>query len=215
MRGERRFDPEKHEYWIGDTLVPSVTQVLHAAGFLPDYSRLDPFYRERGAAAHAAIHLEILGQLDDESLDENTGPYVDRFRRWADSVNFKPLFAEGPLFDPIYGYAGTPDAFGYAYVEGRLVLPDWKCGEFEPGHFVQVAGGYLPLLESVAREDRLPVSAEELLAAQICIVPLTRAEPIPVWVPADEIPHQRDLFRCALACFNWRAAHMGKPWQSR
>ncbi len=207
MSGERRFDPESHSYWLDGQRVPSVTQVLHATGFLPDYSKLDPFYRERGSAAHAAIHLDILGQLDDDSLDEHVGPYVDRFRLWAASVNFRPVFVEGALFCPVYGYAGTPDTL--AYVNDRLTLPDWKTGQFEPGHVVQVAGGYLPLLETAAREDRLPVSLEELHDARVCIVPLDKAEPVPVWVAPDEIPNQRDIFRSALACFNWRDRHMG------
>lgn len=200
------FDPDKHEYRLDGSLVPSVTQVLHACGMLPDYSRLDPFFRERGSAVHEAIRLDLRGELEEESVDEEVAPYLDRFRRWAAEVELRPLWIEGPLACPVYRYAGTPDCLGTSRL--GLVLPDWKAGQFEPGHRVQVAGGYFPLLARAAMDGRLPLSLADLQAARMCIVPLTTDLPVPVWVEHD---NHRDIFRAALAVNGWRAANMKGP----
>lgn len=198
------FDPEQHAYSVDGVALPSVTQVLHATGMLPDYSRLDPFYRERGAAVHAAIQLDLKGDLDIESLTPEVGVHVARFWRFAEAVNLKPVWVEGPLYCPVYRYAGTPDCL--AECDQGLVLFDWKCGGFEPGHAVQAAGGYLPLLERAAESGALPVTLTDLALALVAVVPLARDLPSAVWIKDDE-PH-RDYFRSALAIHNWRALKM-------
>lgn len=198
-----RFDPESHTYWRGEQRLESVTEVLRGQGFLPDYAKLDPFYRERGTAVHLAIQLDLHGDLDDDSLDENVQPYVERARRLFETIHFKALWCEGPLSCPVYGYAGTPDALGDSDI--GLILPDWKAGQYEPGHEIQVVGGYLPLLEAAASAGLLPVSLRELAVVKPCIVPLNSDLPAPVWIEDDG---QRDLFRSALACYRWRCAHV-------
>ncbi len=197
------FDYEKHEYRLDGQPVLSVTQVLHRAGMLPDYSALGPYYRERGSAVHAAIQLDLRGELDEESVDDDVAPYLDRFRHWAAEIELRPIWVEGALACPVYRYAGTPDCLGDSRV--GLVIPDWKTGRFEPGHRIQVAGGYFPLLERAAMEGLLPMSLGDLQKARLCIVPLTADLPVPVWV---EHENHRDLFRSALAVSRWREEHM-------
>lgn len=197
------FDPERHEYRLDGELVPSVTQVLHHCGMLPNYNVLDPFYRDRGVAVHAAIHLDLRGELDEESVDEEVAPYLDRFRHWAAEVQLRPIWIEGALACPVYRYAGTPDCLGES--KRGLLLPDWKAGQFEPGHRVQVAGGYFPLLERAAMDGLLPLTVAELRKARMCVLPLTKDLPTPTWVEHD---NHRDLFRSALAVSRWRAEHM-------
>lgn len=204
------FDADKHEYRLDGEPVPSVTQALHGAGMLPDYSRLDPFYRERGSAVHAAIHLDLRGELDEESVDEEVAPYLDRFRHWAAEVDLRPIWIEGPLACPVYRYAGTPDCLGMSKL--GLVLPDWKAGQYEPGHAIQVAGGYFPLLERAAADGLLPLSVIELQKARMCIVPLTTDLPVPHWVEHD---NNREMFRAALAVTRWRQQHMREANRGR
>jgi hypothetical protein len=197
------FDADAHVYCLDGEAVPSVTQALHGAGLLPDYSKLDPFYRERGRAVHEAIALDLRRELDEESVDEEVAPFLDRARRWAAEINLRPIWIEGPLGCPIYRYAGTPDVL--ADSDLGLILPDWKAGQFEPGHRIQVAGGYFPLLERAAMDGRLPLSLNDLQRVRMCVVPLTKDLPVPVWVEHDQ---HRDMFRAALAIHRWRLAHM-------
>lgn len=200
------FDALKHEYRLDGEPVPSVTQTLHDCGMLPDYNRFDTFYRERGSAVHEAIKLDLCGELDEESVDESVAPYLDRFRHWAAEMDLRPIWIEGALACPVYRYAGTPDCLAESKV--GLVVPDWKAGQFEPGHRVQVAGGYFPLLERAALTGLLPLNVSELRKARMCVVPLIQELPVPVWVEHD---NHRDLFRSALAVNRWRAEHMKGP----
>ena len=208
-----RFDSEPHAYFLGERRLPSVTEVLGATGMLPDYSNLDEYYRQRGSAVHAAIAIQLAGQEVDWDFPgaDDVRPRVERARAWMGEVEFEPLFCERPLYHDIYHYAGTPDLFGLAlFPDGKrgLVLADWKSGAIEPGHDVQVAGGYLPLLERMADRGEFgkSIKAEKVLGAQCCVVSLAPERPLVHWVP--DVPLQRDVFRAALATLNWRAANM-------
>lgn len=198
------FDAEEHEYRLFGRRLPSVTEVLGETGMLPDYSWLDDFYRERGSAVHEAIGLEFFDRLDWNSLDENTRPYVERFRAFVEHIGFRPLVVEQPLASQAYLYAGTPDALGVTR-SGEIFFVDWKCGAVEPGHHVQVAGGYMPLLEEAADEGIVPVTREELARAKMAVVSLAQDPPK---LHRVERNGHRDVFRSALAVYNWRRNHM-------
>jgi hypothetical protein len=208
---------EQHVYRLGDRVLPGTTTVLSVLGMLPDYSGLDPYFRERGSAVHAAISIAVGGQEVDWDFpgSDDVRPRVERALKWLSDVEFTPLWIEQPAYCPTYLYAGTPDIFGYALAPDgnqQLVLPDWKSGAIEPGHDIQVAGAYLPLLEHAAATGELlnpdgsRIKAEAMAGAQCCVISLAPEIPLVHWV--QDIPQQRDIFRAALACFNWRAAHM-------
>ena len=198
------FDKVEHEYRLFGQRLPSVTEVLGAQGMLPDYSWMPEFYRERGSAVHSAIALEFFDRLDWGSLDENTKPYVERFRTFIEHLDFEPILVEQPLASEVYLYAGTPDALGWTG-GGELLFLDWKCGGIEPAHHVQLAGGYMPLLEEAADEGRIPVTREDLAKARMAVVSL--ANDNPKLHPVERNGH-RDVFRSALATYRWRLTHM-------
>lgn len=197
------FEPEPHRYTLGGHPVPSVTQVLHACAMLPDYSRLDPYYRVRGSAVHRAIALDLLGRLDQHSVDEHTRPYLERARRLIDTLGIVPRVVEHrwALETSAGAYAGTLDLFCDSEL-GPLLL-DWKAGQWESAHAVQVAGGYLPLLEDAAREAAVPVEPEEVRGCRVAVVTLNKELPSPTWVERDG---QVEIFRAALAVARWRRA---------
>jgi hypothetical protein len=196
---ELRFDRGPHRYWLGKRRLPSVSEVVSETGLVRDHTWTNPYYRVRGSAVHDAIRLRLLGLLDEDSLDNHTRPFIQRFDRFAETVNLIPLFLEEPLHCPIFYYAGTPDFFGL--VNDYPTLLDWKCGPYEPGYSVQVAGGYMPLIEAAADQAKIPVSVADAYRAKIAVVPLNRSLPSPVWLGRDGL---RELFRSALAIHNWR-----------
>lgn len=121
-----RFIEETHQYFDGDTELPSVTDIVRFC----DYDKIknarsggDPFYRERGTKVHElCADYDFTGALP-------TGTGVDGYlKAYAD---FKRdyrvndwLFVEYQLGDAQIGFAGTLDRVGY--IEGRLSILDLK-----------------------------------------------------------------------------------------
>lgn len=206
-----RFNEEDHRYEVrartgttenGWRQIPSVTQVLEAAGLAPDFSFLDPFYLERGAAIHEAVALDLRGELDWTSLDDRIRPFVDHARNWLDAIGATPLVVEFRWADKIHGYAGTLDLF----CESKLgpLLIDWKAAHIDPAYAVQVAGGYEPLLLQAAEEGAVPVAPGDVRRARIGIVNLKTEMPKVDWINRD---NNVEIFRAALAVTTWRTQH--------
>ena len=66
------FDPAAHRYTLGGIVLPSVTQILRG---LDDFSnvpaRVLEKARDRGNRVHAACNLDVLGTLDENTVDGN------------------------------------------------------------------------------------------------------------------------------------------------
>ena len=93
---------------------------------------IKPWYAERGRATHKAIHLEILGTLDQSTVDSVVLPYLNSWRRWRD--RYKPCFmdTEKIVHLETLDYAGIADAFiDYSPY-------DWKSGKKTPAHILQL-----------------------------------------------------------------------------
>lgn len=119
-----RFDPDKHEYWLEDRRLPSVSEIIAP---IVDYSMVPEdrltFARDRGTAVHKACELDDRGTLDDASVDdEHVRPFLEAYRRFRIEYEFEPVSIEEPRFCLMHGFAGTPDRFG------SILLPDAKTG---------------------------------------------------------------------------------------
>jgi len=198
-----RFQEQGHVYTLDGSQIDSVTDILGSVGFLPSFEFVDDFYRERGSAIHKAIELDIMGVLDEETVDPVVLPYLERARRFIDHYVAEVLLCERPMYCPTYLYAGTPDLLFRSHHEG-LVLPDWKAGDLYPAYEVQVAGGYLPMIEQNATE--LDLDPAEIATADLWLVPLGREVDLPEPVAITPSYH-RELFRAAVAVHNWRKQH--------
>jgi len=203
------FDEAAHRYVMmpGSRHVESVTQVLDAVGMSPDFSHLDPYYRERGHAIHKAMSLELLGKLDDSTLDPRIVPFVERGRRWLDALEVTPLVVEHRWCHTVLEYGGTLDLFCESKL--GLLFVDWKATMNDPAYEVQVAGGYEPLLIEAAEQGAVPIAPGDVRAARIAVVTLGTEMPKMHWCsrqnPAGIL--NAELFRNALAVVKWRAAH--------
>lgn len=68
------------------------------------------------------------------------------FYEWKKGKEVKPILLERPLISDKYGFGGTLDC--YAEIDGKNTLLDFKTGKgIYAEYYVQVAGGYLLLLE--------------------------------------------------------------------
>jgi predicted transcriptional regulator of viral defense system len=102
------FDAETHTYYVNGEVVPSVTQVLHAAGII-DTQWFTEFGRWRGSAVHKATHYFDEGDMDRRTLDPIVKPFVADWKEFREKTKFTPTMIEKPYYDATYGYCGTPD----------------------------------------------------------------------------------------------------------
>lgn len=143
------FDRAAHRYYFGRRRFPSVTDVLPRDPAL-DRAPLDVLERKRvlGQYVHDACRLDIAGELDDSSIDEEIGAYLHGWRCFCEDTGFRPIaeLVEQPLCDELNEYAGTPDVPGF--LGDILYVPDLKtlCGQ--PGAITALqTAGYANLIE--------------------------------------------------------------------
>jgi hypothetical protein len=132
------FDEHTHTYRYSGVKVPSVTQVLEP---LFDWSAVPVHILDRkkaiGRAVHAAIHYELSGGVDENTIDPACRPYWEAWKRFRDETKFEPWLVEyrvhsDEIVDASTGevlcYAGTLDEYGTLNLGEALI--DWKCSLF-------------------------------------------------------------------------------------
>ncbi len=121
---ELRFDPEKHQYWIGKKQIPGVSEILQKVGLVKEYKGIDPFYRDRGIATHKCIELVFKGLLDVASIDPAVELCFKAFLRYQQEHDLGDIEAlEERMADNAQSFAGTPDL-----VTSKAIY-DWKCSK--------------------------------------------------------------------------------------
>lgn len=107
------FDPIAHRYTLDGRELPSVTKILRG---LDDFSnvpaRVLEKARDRGSRVHAACNLDVLGILDENTVDDEVAPYLAQFRSFLQESGFQPTLTECRVYDDKLWYAGTLDLFG-------------------------------------------------------------------------------------------------------
>lgn len=129
------FDPACHAYRLDGKVLPSVTQVLSV--LTSDYfARIPPEVLERkrqiGQAVHAAIALDLAGDLDESSIDPAWEGYFQGWRKFRSTIAENDIGeGETPGYHRTYLYAGTPDLelriYNGAFRAKRWALVDFKC----------------------------------------------------------------------------------------
>jgi hypothetical protein len=126
------FDDATHTYTLDGTVLPSVTQVIHASGLI-DFGQIPAAVlehaRERGRRVHQAIHYYNEGDLDPASLDDEVRPRLQAWQAFLAQRNFQILAAEKRVYSRRHRYAGTLDVIGT--LDGKFTLVDFKCGSPE------------------------------------------------------------------------------------
>ena len=122
------FDEAAHRYTLDGVEVSSVTQVLEP---FDDWSSVPPDVleaaRDRGTRVHAACALDLLGTLDESSVDDEVAPYLLQFRRFLVESRFEAALSEHQVWSGRLGYAGTLDLFG-DLPNAKSALIDIKSG---------------------------------------------------------------------------------------
>jgi hypothetical protein len=134
------FEQQGHRYTVDGRFVPSVTQVLEAAGLIDLEGIPTHILRrasERGTRVHQAAALLLRGELEWSSVDEAIGGYVRALDSFLRHSQFQPVkeSVETPLYCAQYDFCGTPDVLG-TYTIPRFhgdsvkvfAVLDWKTG---------------------------------------------------------------------------------------
>jgi len=133
------FDPILHEYRDGDTIIPSVTQILKAAGLIDD-RWFTAEARERGSAVHALCQRYAQGERrDDLGRPLDSLEYVNAQAAWFRARKPYAIATEQMIEGNIDGhrYVGTFDLL--ADIDGKRCLIDYKTGTGLKWHPAQIA----------------------------------------------------------------------------
>jgi hypothetical protein len=154
MSGVLSFDAATHTFTRDGILVPSVTQVIAAAGLVRDYGNGATCARDRGVRVHEAAFLfatededAALAVLEDEDV-----LYFDALRHWMLAAGVEVLGAE-ELVDG-GSYAGWRDLRVRLRGHDRPVVVDLKTGQLPKWVGLQLAAYALTLPEP---HDRMAV----------------------------------------------------------
>ena len=155
------FDEEEHTYSLDTTPLISTTAYLKLAGYCHPYHG-DGQAALKGRRVHEATVLLDHRRLAVASLDPRLVGYVHAYGRFQEEQRFVPDLAwrERPCFHPIYRYGGTPDAPGRLGEAEMRVIVELKTGVPEQWHWLQVGGGYAPM---VGAQDAAYLTAKSLL----------------------------------------------------
>lgn len=134
------LDETTHTYYVGDQIVPGVTNTLKEAKIV-DYSMIPQDVLRaaswRGTVVHRALHWWALGTLDMASIDPAIAGYVTAGIRFHEESRFEIANVEQIVYDEVHGYAGMFDLDGL--IGDELWLVDYKTGIIMPGHGLQLA----------------------------------------------------------------------------
>ena len=120
---EFRVDVDRHEYWLGDRQLPSVTDILEDE---MDFSRVANGTLEYKKAIGQAVHGAIaLGEtLDPDSVDPAIIGFLNAYQKFMLENDVEIIERNRPGFHPLYQFAGTWDEV-WRY-QGELAMPDIK-----------------------------------------------------------------------------------------
>ena len=128
------FRREDHTYWLGNSRLPSVTQVLTGCGLV--FEPQEQFYLERGRIIHRCCELLVLGTLDWYTVDDRILGWVHSYNKFIIHQKWNIRTVETSRYSQAYLFAGTWDA-GF----DTDWLLDLKSGRPAKWHKLQL-GGY-------------------------------------------------------------------------
>lgn len=115
-----------------------VTEAIKLCG-LSDMEFVGEFALERGAAVHAAIALDAVGELDEASVDPvHVAPRLASFRAWRAQANPKIVCVESTVRNEAMAYVGRLDQIVELPALGITVI-DVKNGAAANWHPYQTA----------------------------------------------------------------------------
>lgn len=142
------FDQDRHEYWLGNEQLPSVTGIL---GCFSDFSKIPRHIlehkRQLGTEFHRIINLYLLDDLIESSIDGELVKPFEAFKEFSSGRldEFKCGLIEEKLHDKSLWLAGTCD-LALAHD-----LFDWKLRKYDAKKDILQLEGYDRMLKGGKR----------------------------------------------------------------
>lgn len=135
------LDEATHTYYRGNGKLTGITSVLKAVGIISDEETrwYNDKARDRGTAVHKCTHYLDEGDLDWSTVKDEWVGFVMGWEKFKRDWNFKPRLIELPLYDPLYGFAGTMDREGLI-LDNSPAIVEIKTGEVPHWAAEQTAG---------------------------------------------------------------------------
>ncbi len=177
------FDPVTHEYRLEGVILPSVTQILSAEGFIDD-TWFTEQARERGRIVHKATHLYDMDDLDEDTVDPVIALYLEAWKRFKGESGFVVEHSERQVWSTTYQYAGTLDRQG-RFPKGRLpAIIDIKTGACNRWTGLQLAA-----YETALNEPHERYGVELRGDGTYKLMPFTDRTDRAVWLSAVSVHH--------------------------
>jgi hypothetical protein len=133
------FDHATHTYRVDGRVVPSVTQIIAAAGLVKGSEWFTEESRWRGSNVHLACQYLDEGCLDRSALAPEYVPYVEAYERFKAETGFEPDLIEYSVCDMHGRFAGKLDRTGRIAALDGPVLIDIKTGAVQRTTELQTA----------------------------------------------------------------------------
>lgn len=191
LGAELRFRADDHTYWRGKTSVPSVTKILDTVLGRTWMIKPEVLAKaaETGELVHEATALEVMGELDEDTVDDSIRGYLLAFRKFQQECRPKFLKTEEMIYHPAYHYAGTLDHM--VEINRELGTLDKKSGVESKLHHAQVAAYHEAVPHSL---DMRPKKGWVLYLRENGTYKL---------VLVDERPKMFEVFIAALKCYKF------------
>jgi len=138
------FDPVRHEYFLDDRQLSSLSEVRRAAG-LDEFFNIDQQYRDRGNAVHYATTLIDQGEYDPDTTHPEVHRFASGYLAFKREHRFEIEGSEEIVWCPSMGVAGRLDR--RIVMTGERIILDFKSGSLPALVGIQL-NGYKYLLAS-------------------------------------------------------------------
>lgn len=105
------YDSQRHVYYRDAREIPSVTQILEAAGLVSNFMK-DEAAAKRGTDVHAWTAADDTHGVDLRSVPKEYRGYLRAWRKYRVDSGFYPTVIEERMDSEIWGYAGRIDRIG-------------------------------------------------------------------------------------------------------
>ncbi len=195
-----QFDEAAHAYSVDGVDYPSITKVIEACG-LVDYSMLSQedlrFYQDRGTALHNATWYSDEGDLNASTMDDfEVKPRLQAWLKFRRDLPFRTLLIEKRMYDPIYGFAGTPDRV-VEFPDGRRGVIELKTGAIQKAVALQTAA-----------QVKLVREKNETTLRRLAVHLKADGEYSCREFHVRDYPADLSVFLSALSCYKWRKANL-------
>jgi hypothetical protein len=148
------LDEETHTYYLRKVKLPGITSILESVNIIKadEYRWAKQEHLDRGTAVHRCTHYHDEGTLDWNTVKDEWIGYINAWIQFKKDWKFRPEMIEVPLYDPVYGFAGTMDREGPILENDRAIV-EIKTGPIPHWAKEQTAGQEV-LLNAW---DRVPV----------------------------------------------------------